>query len=59
MRGRRQQVKRRLKSEFEFNVHRDYSISNVRDLSWSWIPKSLIQVKKEKENFVVACLRLV
>ena len=41
-----------------FSLHRGYSISlalsNVRDL-WSRIPKSLIQVKKEKENFVVAC----
>ena len=41
--------------------HRDYfisfTLSNVRELSWSWIPtESLIQVKKDEENFVVACL---
>ena len=40
--------------------HRDYfisfTLSIIRELSWSWIRKSLIQVKKDKENFVVACL---
>ena len=51
-----------LKNEFAFfNRHRDCSItltlSSVHELSWSWISKNLIQVKKEKENFVVACLR--
>ena len=33
------------------------SLLRYEDISWSWIPKSLIQVKKEKENFVVACFR--
>ena len=55
----RRNVALKVNSRF-FNLHRGYSISlalsNVRDL-WSWIPKSLIQVKKEKENFVVACFR--
>ena len=54
MRGRRQQVKRRLKMFSRFsNRHRDCSItltlSNVHELSWSWIPKNLIQVKKERK----------
>ena len=62
MRGRWRQIKRRLKSEFAVfpsstRFFHLASLSNVRELSWSWIPKSLIQVKKEKENFVVSCLR--
>ena len=44
-----------------FKLHHDSSnsptLSNVGELSWSWIPKSRIQFQKEKENFVVACLR--
>ena len=63
---RLRQVKRRYKSEFAVFqsssrlFHLASALSNVRDLSWSWVPKSLIEVKKEIEqieNFVVACLR--
>ena len=62
IRGRRRPVKRRFKSEFAVSQSSSRlfhlaCLSNVCDLSWSWIPKSLIQVKKEKENYVVACLR--
>ena len=32
-------------------------MSNVGEPSWSWIPKNRTQFQKEKENFVVACLR--
>ena len=45
MRGQQRQVKRRLKSEFAL------TLSNARELSWSWIPKSLIQVKTEERKF--------
>ena len=35
------------------NLHRNYSnlltLSNVGELSWSWIPKNHIQVRKKKE----------
>ena len=30
--------------------------SNTNKLSWNWIPINHIQVQKEKENFVTACL---
>ena len=44
-----------------FCLYRNYSypltLSNVGKPSWSWIPKDHIQVQKEKQNFVVACLR--
>ena len=43
------------------NLHRDYSNSftlwNARELSRSWIPKNHIQVQKEIENSILACLR--
>ena len=33
-------------------------LSNVGELSWSWIPKNhIIQVQKEKENVEIAWLR--
>ena len=64
MRGRRRQGKRCLNLKLNsrsFNINGDYSDSliwsNVSQLSWSWIPKSLIQVQEEQENFVVARLR--
>ena len=43
-----------------FNLHRDYSksltLSNVGEPSLSRIPKNHIQVQKEREYFVVACV---
>ena len=33
------------------------NVSNVSDFCWSWILKHFIQVQKEKEKFVVVCLR--
>ena len=60
MRGR--QGNCRLKSEFtdsrssSWLFQLAYLVKHMRN-SWSWIPKNLIQVQKEKENFVVACLR--
>ena len=30
-----------------------FTLSNVGELSWSWIPKNHIQVKKGKQNFLV------
>ena len=43
------------------SVYRDYSnsltLSNASELFWSWISINHIQVHKEKENFVIACLR--
>ena len=30
---------------------------NVDELSWIWIPQKNIQLEKEKQNFVVPCLR--
>ena len=42
------------------NLHRDYfkslTLSNGLELFWSWTTKNLIQVQKEKENFIFACL---
>ena len=54
--------KRRRKSEYTFfSLYRDYSnsltLSNASELVWSWISINHIQVYKEKENFVIACLR--
>ena len=44
-----------------FKLNRVYldplNVSNVSDFSWSWILKHFIQVQKEKEKFVVVCLR--
>ena len=44
-----------------FSLYRDYSnlltLSNASELFWSWISINHIQVHKEKENFVIACLR--
>ena len=44
-----------------FSLYRNYSypltLSKVGELSWSWIPREHIQVQKQKQNFVVACLR--
>ena len=44
-----------------FNLYRDYfnsfTFSNASKLFLSRIPKNHIQVQKEKENLVVACLR--
>ena len=55
IRRRRRQVKRRFKSEFavfqsssRWKFHLACFVEWT-DLSWSWIPKSLIQVKKEKK----------
>ena len=42
-----------LKSDY-FN---SLTLWNVDELSWSWIPQKNIQLEKEKENFVVPCLR--
>ena len=43
------------------SLYRDYSnwftLSNASELFWSWISINHIQVHKEKENFVIACLR--
>ena len=43
-----------------FSLYRDYSnsltLSNASELVWSWISINHIQVYKEKENFVIACL---
>ena len=61
MRGRRKQVKRRLKSEiavFQSSsplFHLAYFVESTRTLL-KLNSKSLIQVKKEKENVVVTCL---
>ena len=33
------------------------TLSNASELFWSWISINHIQVHKEKENFVIACLR--
>ena len=45
-----------------FSLYRDYSnlltLSNASDLLWRWISINHIQVHTEKENFVIACLRL-
>ena len=54
--------KRRMKSEFTFfSLYRDYSnsltLSNANELFWSRISVNHIKVHKEKENFVIACLR--
>ena len=54
--------KRRLRvySRF-FNLYRDFStslaLSNASELFLSWIPINHIQVQREKENFVIDCLR--
>ena len=44
-----------------FSLYRDYSnsltLSNARELFWSWISINHSQVHREKENFVIACLR--
>ena len=44
-----------------FSLYRDYfnsfTLSNTSKLFLSRIPKNHIQVQKEKENLVVACLR--
>ena len=44
-----------------FDLYRDHSnsftLSNASELFLSRIPKNHIQVQKEKENLVVACLR--
>ena len=54
--------KRRLRvySRF-FNLYCDFSTSlaltNASELFLSWIPINHIQVQKEKENFVIDCLR--
>ena len=34
-----------------------YFVTNASELFWSWISINHIQVHKEKENFVIACLR--
>ena len=43
-----------------FSLYRNYSDSptlpNASELFWSWISISHIQVHKEKENFVIACM---
>ena len=43
-----------------FSLCRDYSncltLPNAGELFWSWISISHIQVHKEKENFVIACM---
>ena len=52
----------KVNSHFFSRLYRDYSnsltLSNASDLLWSWISINHIQVHKEKENFVIACLRL-
>ena len=44
-----------------FSVYREYSnsltLSNASELFSTWISINHIQVHKEKENFVIACLR--
>ena len=61
IRGRRRQRKHRLKSQFPFiqssswQFQLSYFVKCWQILSW--IPKNRIQFQKEKENFVVACLR--
>ena len=54
-RGRRRQVKRRLKSKFAVfksssRLFQPFTLSNVCEPSRSWIPNSLIQIKREKKN---------
>ena len=43
------------------SLYRDYpnslTSSNATELFWSWFSINHIQVHKEKENFVIACLR--
>ena len=44
-----------------FGLYSDYScpltLSNVGEPLWNWISRDHIQAQKEKENFIVACLR--
>ena len=39
------------------NISRSPTLSNVDELCWSGIPENHNQVKKEEENFAVACSR--
>ena len=54
------QLERRLKSEFGFFQSLSQlflpTLSNVGEPARNWIPRDHIQVQKEKQNFVVACL---
>ena len=49
----------RLKSGIAFfqSSSRSPTLSNVDEFCWSGIPENHSQVKKEEENFAVACLR--
>ena len=44
-------------SVFYRNYSYPLTLSNVGGPSWSWMLRDHIQVQKEKQNFVVGCLR--
>ena len=54
--SRSQPQKRRMKSLYRHDSN-SLTLSNASELFWSWSSINHIQIDKEKENFVIACLR--